>query len=197
MTRLWHWTLALVVSLGWYFGEFMSFTTIKWHFYCGYTVLALMAVRLVWGFVGPPPVRFSALLPRPAVLFAYLRTLGRRRPSGLAGHNPLGALSVLVMLCLLTAQAATGLFVESDVFFDAGPLSHLISERTVWRLTWWHGVLARCILIMVVLHLLAVLYYFFLEKGGLDSPDDYRLEVGQGREMREPGKCRAAKIRRI
>jgi len=159
VTRVWHWVLALVVSLGWYFGEFMSFTTIAWHFYCGYTVLALIAIRLVWGVIGPAPIRLSALLPRPAVLFAYLRTLGRRRPSGLGGHNPLGALSVLAML-----------FVESDVFFDAGPLSHLASDRTVWRLTWWHGFLSKCILVMVVLHLLAVLFYLFWKKEDLIRP---------------------------
>ncbi len=129
-----------------------------------------MAIRLVWGFVGPAPIRFRALLPRPSVLLAYLRTLGRRRPSGLRGHNPLGALSVIAILVLLTAQALSGLFVESDVFFGAGPLSHLVSERTVWRLTWWHGFLSKCILVLVVLHLLAVFYYLIWKKENLIRP---------------------------
>ena len=170
VTRVWHWVLAIVVSVGWYLGEFMSFTTIEWHFYCGYTVLALLAFRLIWGFVGPAPIRFSSLLPKPSVIFAYVRTFGKRAPSGVRGHNPLGALSVIAILLLLTAQAASGLFVESDVFFDQGPLSHLASEKVVWRLTWWHGFLSKCILVIVALHVAAILYYLFWKKENLILP---------------------------
>lgn len=52
MTRFWHWTLASVVITNWVFGEFMSFDTVIWHFYLGYTVLGLLVLRLFWGFAG-------------------------------------------------------------------------------------------------------------------------------------------------
>ncbi|MCR8923812.1 cytochrome b/b6 domain-containing protein [Dasania sp. GY-MA-18] len=170
LTRLWHWVLAVVVSLGWYFGEYMSFTFIDWHFYCGYAVLGLLAVRLIWGFIGPKPIRFSSLFTRPSVLIAYARTLGKRSPSGTPGHNPLGSLSVLALLLLLAAQALSGLFIESDVFFEAGPLAHLVTESTMGRMAWWHELLAQCILVMVVLHVAAIFYYWLWKKENLITP---------------------------
>jgi cytochrome b len=42
ITRIWHWLLVLAVSAGWYMGEFMSFETVMWHFYMGYTIIGLL-----------------------------------------------------------------------------------------------------------------------------------------------------------
>ena len=54
---------------------------------------------------------------------AYVRQIGRRRPSGVAGHNPIGALSVIAMVLALSAQVVTGLFSEDDALFFSGPLA--------------------------------------------------------------------------
>ena len=113
VTRLWHWVLVLTVGVGWSFGKFMSFDTIEWHFYLGYLTLGLLIFRYLWGFIGPEPVRYRALLPSPGKLFGYLRQMGQRKPSGTPGHNPLGSLSVILMLLAITSQALTGLFIES------------------------------------------------------------------------------------
>ena len=159
-----------MVSAGWYFGEFMSFTTIKWHFYCGYTVLGLMTVRLVWGLIGPKPVRLRSLLPSASAFKAYLATLGRRTPSGTPGHNPLGSLSVIAFLLLLTAQAVTGLFLESEDYFETAPLYHLVSDSMVGRLAWWHQLLSKCILALTVLHVVAIFYYWIWKRENLIKP---------------------------
>jgi cytochrome b len=170
VTRLWHWVLALAVTVGWSFGRFMSFDTVQWHFYIGYTVLGLMLFRWLWGFVGPSPVRHRALLPRPRALLDYLRHIGRRAPSGSAGHNPLGSISVILMLVAISAQAVTGLFIQSDDFFEYGPLAGYVSEATVNRLTWWHHLNADIILVLVVLHLAAILFYLLWKKENLVKP---------------------------
>ena len=47
VTRLWHWALVLAVAVTWYLGEFMTFTTIAWHFYAGYVILGLGAFGLL------------------------------------------------------------------------------------------------------------------------------------------------------
>lgn len=170
LTRLWHWVLVVAVSAGWYFGEFMSFTTVKWHFYCGYVVLGLMAVRLVWGLVGPKPIRLRTLLPSPSALRAYIGTLGNRTPSGARGHNPLGSLSVIVLLLLLTAQAATGLFLESEDYFETAPLYSAVSDSTVATLSWWHKLLSKFVLVVTLLHVAAVFYYWIWKKENLIRP---------------------------
>jgi len=170
VTRLWHWVLMLAVSVGWSFGKFMSFDTIQWHFYIGYLVLGLMVFRLLWGFAGPAPVRYRAILPTPASVLTYLRHMGRRSPSGSAGHNPVGSLSVIAMLIVISAQAVSGLFIESDDFFEYGPMAGYVSEAVVNRLTWWHHFNADVILVLVVLHVSAILFYLVWKKENLIKP---------------------------
>jgi len=170
VTRLWHWVLVLAVGIGWSLGKFMSFDNIQWHFYLGYLVLGLMLFRYLWGFIGPAPIRYPALLPTPRGLSAYLRHLGQREPSGTPGHNPLGSISVILMLISITAQAVTGLFIVSDDFFESGPLASYVSEATVNRLTWWHHLNANFILALVVLHVGAILFYLLWKKENLVKP---------------------------
>jgi len=170
VTRAWHWVLVLSVGIGWSFGKFMAFETIQWHFYLGYLTLGLMAFRWIWGLFGPAPVRLRALLPRPSAFVRYLKGIGRRRPSGVAGHNPLGALSVLAMLIAITAQGVSGLFIESDDFFEYGPLAHYVSQDTINRMTWWHHTMADVILGLVVLHVAAILFYLLWKRENLITP---------------------------
>jgi cytochrome b len=170
VTRLWHWVLATVVITNWIFGEFMSFDTVTWHFYLGYTVLGLLGFRILWGLVGPVPIRWGSLFPAPQALTAYLSKIGSREPSGTPGHNPLGSLSVLALLLVLAGQAATGLFIETDDFFESGPLISYVSEATVNSLTWWHHFLSKVLLALVVLHLAAIVYYHLWKRENLVKP---------------------------
>ena len=170
VTRLWHWVLATLVITNWVFGEFMSFDTVRWHFYLGYTILGLLVFRIIWGFVGPKPVRWNSLLPRPKKIIAYSRHALKRSPSGTPGHNPVGALSVLALVLALLGQAATGLFIESDDFFESAPLVGYVSSSTVNSMTWWHHFLSSVVLILVTLHLVAILFYRFWKSENLVKP---------------------------
>lgn len=137
----------------------MSFDTVIWHMYLGYSVIGLLAFRLLWGFIGPVPVRWQNLFPNLSELKAYIGRVSKREPSGSPGHNPLGSLAVIMLLMVLTAQAGTGLFIESEEFFETGPLYNYISQATVNSLTWWHHFLSKVLLALVILHLLAILFY--------------------------------------
>ena len=169
VTRVWHWSLVAVVSMGWYFGEFMTFSTIEWHFYCGYAVLGWLAFRFLWGLVGPEPIRLRVLFPRPGVVLAYLKGVGKREPSGTPGHNPLAALSALAILVLLLAQAGIGLFISSDDFFESGPLAYLISDDRSAFLSSWHKALAKGLVALVAIHVSMILFYLFWKKENLVS----------------------------
>lgn len=170
VTRLWHWVLALAVVLNWTFGTFMSFDTVIWHFYTGYLILALMAFRIPWGFIGPAPIRFAALVPTPSSLLQYLKNFHRREPSGTPGHNPLGSLWVIAMLVVITAQGFTGLFIESEDFFEYGPLNSYVSEATVKFMFGWHHFLSDVILILVILHVAAIVFYLLWKGENLVKP---------------------------
>ncbi len=170
VTRLWHWVLALIVIINWAIGEFMSFDTIAWHFYLGYVVLGLLAFRVFWGFIGPRPVRWKSLLVRPGEILSYLTKILNRQPSGTPGHNPAGSLSVLALLMVLMGQAVSGLFIESDDFFESAPLVSYVSEAVVNLFTWLHHSFAEVLFVLVVLHLAAIVFYRLWKSENLVKP---------------------------
>lgn len=170
ITRLWHWLLVPTICVAWWLGEFMAFSTVDWHFYFGYAVLALMLFRLVWGFLGPVPVRLRALIHTPRQCCQYLKQLASRSPSGSHGHNPIGSLSVIAMLLSITLQAATGLFIKSDDYFESAPLASYISEASINRLNGLHHLNAKILLVLVGLHVCAILFYLLWKKENLIKP---------------------------
>jgi len=170
VTRLWHWALVFSVVIGWSFGRFMDFDTVTWHFYLGYCTGGLILFRCCWGIFGPKPIRFSSLINSTRDTVDYLKHFLSRKPSGTAGHNPVGSLSVIAMILLLGTQAATGLFVESDDFFESGPLAAYASEDIIRRMTWIHRQLADWILVIVALHVSAILFYLIWKKENLIKP---------------------------
>ena len=170
VTRLWHWVLAVSVITGWSLGEFRNFSIMQWHIYFGYLTGALLVFRYAWGWAGPAPVRHRTLFASLRDTPAYLRRVGTRRPSGVSGHNPVGALSVIAMVLALTAQVVTGLFSEDDALFYSGPLASEVSSATVTMMTGYHNLFAKVVLVLVVLHLAAILFYFVWKRENLVAP---------------------------
>lgn len=178
-TRLFHWLLAVSV-IGLIVTAKVGGDAMNWHFRLGYVVFALLLFRLVWGFVGGRWSRFASFFPTPARLGRYLR--GQARPEDHAGHNPLGAFSVLAMLLVLAAQVGTGLFSDDDIAF-AGPLTGLVAGSTVRAASSYHKDVGQLLVIgLVALHLLAIAFYFFAKRKNLVRPmvtgDKTRAEAG-------------------
>ena len=163
-TRLFHWLLVICVGAAWYIGENRDFTNIDWHFYLGYTVGGLVVFRLLWGIVGPSPVRISSLFHGPMSIVRYAATVFQRSPSGTPGHNPLGSLSVIALLVSLIVQVVTGLFAYDDGLFSGGPLHDMVSEAVVLQMTSIHGINAKILLALVSLHIFAALFYLFWKR---------------------------------
>lgn len=170
VSRLWHWVFALAIVVNWLLGRFMTFDTVRWHFYMGIFILALLLFRLLWGLFGPQPVRFKSFWPTPSRLFRYMRGFLRREPSGAPGHNPLGALSVYALLLVAAAQGITGLFIEAEDFFEAAPLHGYVSERIADFMSSWHHVMPVVILVLVALHVAAILFYWIWKRENLLKP---------------------------
>src|SRR5699024_5059310 len=148
----------------------MTFDTVRWHFYGGFVILGLLGFRLLWGVLGPAPIRFRNFRPAPKRVLRYLGGVGKREPSGAPGHNPLGALSVYAILLVVAAQGVSGLFIEADDFFAAAPLHGYVSAHVASFMSSWHHVLPLVILILVVLHVAAVLFYLLWKRENLIGP---------------------------
>ncbi|MGC9369536.1 MAG: cytochrome b/b6 domain-containing protein [Paracoccaceae bacterium] len=167
--RLFHWALVVCVVAAWLLGRFgPSIMTL--HFYFGYAVLALLAFRVIWGLFGPTAARFSHFLYGPGTTLRYMARIGRREPSYWPGHNPVGALSVFVLLAVLIAQALTGLFADPDDFINVGPLADSVSRDTALAAAGWHYRLSLAVLALVVLHVSAVAFYRLWKREDLVRP---------------------------
>lgn len=163
-TRLFHWTLAVCVFSLVITGN-IGGNAMVWHFRFGYLVLTLLLFRLIWGFIGGYWSRWSTFPIGPLSVLAYLR--GRLNTRFSAGHNPLGSISIVVMLLILLLQVATGL-VSDDEVSNTGPLSSLVSSHIVGMATSWHKNWGKLLLIsLVTLHMLALLWYRFKKQQSL------------------------------
>jgi cytochrome b len=166
-TRLFHWALVACVA-GLFATAYLPGSWIDWHARLGYTVLALVAFRLVWGVVGGRWSRFTSFLYSPTSVIAHLR--GRSHPDHLVGHNPLGAGSVLAMLLVVLAQVGTGLVSDDEISFQ-GPLNRFVSNSKALSATWYHKQVGQWLLVaLIALHIAAVLYYLLRKRENLVRP---------------------------
>lgn len=142
LVRIFHWALVLAFAGAWLLGEEGE----TWHQVCGYTVLALVGFRLIWGVLGSPHARFSRFVPSPRELWTYTQDVMARREARRLGHNPLGAAMIVALLLMLTATGVTGWLQTTDVFWGDEWIDAL------------HVFLANTTLTLVGLHVLGVLY---------------------------------------
>lgn len=169
LLRGFHWLLAFFVIASWLLGQFGPLK-MTLHFWSGYVVTGLLIFRLIWGFVGPEPARFSHFLRGPGAIAGYTRGFFLREPSYWPGHNPLGGLSVIAMLAVLAAQVSTGLVADPDDFINVGPLASYVSSATRSKAVGWHDLGALLILLLVVLHVGMILFYRFWKREDLVRP---------------------------
>ena len=150
--RLIHWSIVILIPLAWWTFEVDRMAL---HRAVGYGVLALVAVRLAWGFAGSETARFADFLRGPRKVAAYL---SGRAPHP-AGHNPLGGWSVVLLLSVLFVQPLLGLFAADEEGLDSGPLSGLVSDDHAQSAEHLHAVLFYVLLAFVALHLSAIVFY--------------------------------------
>ena len=115
-TRIFHWALALSFA-----GAFLTCESERWcdfHVLLGYTVLGLIVFRLVWGFVGTRYSRFAEFLRSPAYVIRYIAQLLRGHAEHSVGHNPAGAVAILLLLLLGIASGVSGWAVYEEVGGD-------------------------------------------------------------------------------
>lgn len=79
-----------------------------WHIWIGYGLAALLALRLLWGLVGPREARFAAFPPSLARARHHLGEIRRGEVTQHASHNPLGALMVYAIWGTLLVVIGTG-----------------------------------------------------------------------------------------
>lgn len=116
-TRIFHW--LLVVSFA---GAFLTAESERYrdiHVLLGYTLLGLIAFRLLWGFVGTRYAQFRSFLFRPGEIAAYLMSMLKAKPAHYVGHNPAGSVAVFMLLALGITAGVSGVMLFQDMGGDA------------------------------------------------------------------------------
>ena len=112
-TRAFHWLLAVSFA-----GAFLTAESERYrdiHVTLGYTMLGLIAFRLVWGLVGTRYARFSSFPLSLRRVVSYFRSLLTRSPQHYAGHNPAGSWAIYAMLAMAILVGATGYAAYNEI----------------------------------------------------------------------------------
>jgi len=111
--RVFHWLMVFSFA-----GAYLSAESERWrlvHVTLGYTMVGLLAFRIVWGLVGSRHARFASFVRGPAAVVRYLRGMVTGQPEHHVGHNPAGAVAILGLLGLTALVTATGWATYSDI----------------------------------------------------------------------------------
>lgn len=125
--RAFHWSVVTLFII-----SYLSAEEVEWlHVYSGYTIAALVVLRVIWGGIGSRYARFSDFVPSVAATKAYISGLRSGKPVRYLGHNPLGGLMVIAFLVMLTVITLSGMKLYA-VEEGKGPLAsgvqmHLVS----------------------------------------------------------------------
>ena len=111
--RVFHWLLVLS-----FLGAYLSAESERWrllHVTLGYTLGGLIAFRVLWGLWGTPYARFSSFVRGPREVMRYVRTLLSGKPAHAVGHNPAGAVAIVLLLLLGVGSVASGWALYNDM----------------------------------------------------------------------------------
>lgn len=149
--RVFHWSLATLFLVAYLTGDEIE----KVHIAAGYTIAGLVALRIVWGLVGPAHARFSNFVRSPRAVLAYMRDTALLRAPRYLGHNPAGGAMIVALLIMLIGTSVTGFMLTTDAFWGAKWAEEM------------HEVLANLTVGLIVFHVLGVLIASFEHRENL------------------------------
>ncbi len=139
--RIFHWSLAGLFIFAFAAGDEWD----KPHEIAGYVIAGLVALRIIWGFVGSRHARFSDFVRGPGEVIRFIRDTLRLRAPRYLGHNPAGGIMVVALLMAIAVVCATGYLMTTDAFWGTEWVEE-VHEAAVY------GTLG-----LVILHVLGVI----------------------------------------
>lgn len=149
--RLFHWSLVGLFALAYATGDEIE----KVHIAAGYSIAALLAARILWGFVGPRHARFGNFVRPPREVVADLRDLVTGRSQRRLGHTPAGAAMILTLIGMVGGTCATG---------------YMMTTKAYWGAKWVeqvHEALANATVALIALHVAGVIVVSFAHRENL------------------------------
>lgn len=149
--RVFHWLMVFSFA-----GAYLTAESERWrliHVTLGYTMGGLVAFRLVWGVIGTRYARFAGFVRGPSSVKRYVGSLIAGKPEHHVGHNPAGAVAIVLLLLSSIVIVATGW----GVYNDTG--GKIVEEL--------HEVSANLMLLIVIIHVAGVVVSSWLHHENL------------------------------
>ncbi len=164
--RVCHWALAAAVAIA-YFNEDGAW--LRLHMWAAYTIIALLAFRLIWGFIGPRHARFPDFVTFPNAVLSFIKDGARLKAKPYSGHNPAGAWMIILLVVMLSLISLSGVMLYG-AGQHAGPVAGMMAGTSVmWEdaLKETHGMLASLTLGLIVFHMAGVIVESLIYKENL------------------------------
>jgi cytochrome b len=123
------------------------------HYAFGYSAIALVVFRLVWGVVGTRYARFTQFIKRPSETMSYIKYLLTGKKHIGLGHNPAGAFVMTSLMTLILLIGLTGYWIVKEFLGD------VMSEV--------HETFSSLALMLIVIHVAGAITMSFLQKENL------------------------------
>lgn len=142
LVRVGHWLLAISVIVAWLSRHGWG----AWHERIGYASLAIVAIRLLWGWRGSQHARFSDFIRSPGSTWRYALQTLRGSEGRYLGHNPLGGWMIVALLTLIALVGGSGWLYTTDRYWGVEWVEEL------------HHTLANILLGLIAVHVAGVLF---------------------------------------
>ncbi len=149
--RVFHW--LMVISFA---GAYLTAESERWrliHVTLGYTMGGLVAFRLGWGFIGSRYARFANFVRGVAAVKHYVKSMLSGKPEHHVGHNPAGAVAIVLLLLSSVVIVASGFVIYNDMG------GHFFEEL--------HEIASNFMLLIVGIHLAGVIVASWLHSENL------------------------------
>jgi cytochrome b len=126
LIRIGHWVLVAAFATA-----YLTEGEPQWlHTFAGYAIAATVALRIIWGVIGPRQARFADFITGPGRVFGYLRDLLTGRAERHLGHSPAGGAMTVALLFALAVTALSGMATLA-VEEGQGPLAGIVTSRSL------------------------------------------------------------------
>jgi len=136
LVRIGHWFLVASVAAAWFTREGYG----VWHERIGYAALAIVFMRVVWGFAGPHYARFKQFVRSPVATLNYARRVVTASEPRHLGHNPLGGWMIVLLLVVIALVGLSGWLYTTDQYWGVEWVGQL------------HEALTNALLALAALH---------------------------------------------
>jgi cytochrome b len=126
--RVFHWSLVTFFAANALFVDDDS----NLHLWVGYAIVGLVALRILWGFVGTRYARFSSFPPSMSASIGQLTEIATGRKRMHTGHSPLGALMIYNLLLALLVIGLSGYLMTTDRFWGVEWPEELHEFAVAW-----------------------------------------------------------------